>query len=143
MQSKLSLSYLIFIIIPLFSASNGQLAKDNDNKATTDVAPLIHGANEKYTIDKKGSLIKWKCLMALTSGGHNGYVYLSKGEFQVEKGQLVGGTFEVDMNTITDPIHGSDNNLINHLKDPDFFDVAKFPISTFIITSIAPADSGK
>ena len=30
-----------------------------------------------------------------------------------------------------------------HLKGPDFFDVAKFPISTFVITKVAPADSGR
>ena len=50
---------------------------------------------------------------------------------------LMGGTVEVDMNTIEGDDHESDNNLINHLKDPDFFDVKKFPISTIAITKVA------
>ena len=76
-------------------------------------------------------------------GGHYGYVSLSKGHLMIEKGQLVGGAVEVDMNTIADELHASNNNLINHLKDPDFFDVKKFPISTFVITKVAPAAGGK
>jgi polyisoprenoid-binding protein YceI len=55
----------------------------------------------------------------------------------IEKGQLVGGTVEVDMNTIEDKNHGSDNGMVNHLKNPDFFDVKKFPFSTIAITGVA------
>ena len=69
-------------------------------------------------------------------GRNTGYVYISKGELMIEKGQLVGGTVEVDMNTIEDKDHRSDNNLVNHLKDPDFFDVKKFPFSTIAITRV-------
>jgi polyisoprenoid-binding protein YceI len=68
--------------------------------------------------------------------GHTGYVSISKGELMIEDGQLIGGTVEVGMNTITDERHGSDNNLVNHLKAVDFFDVKKFPISTFSITKV-------
>jgi polyisoprenoid-binding protein YceI len=50
----------------------------------------------------------------------------------IEKGQLVGGTVEVDMNTIENKNH----DLIKHLKDPDFFDVNKFPFSTIVITKV-------
>jgi polyisoprenoid-binding protein YceI len=49
----------------------------------------------------------------------------------------MGGTVEVDMNTIEDKDLGADNKLVNHLKDPDFFDVRKFPFSTIIITKVA------
>jgi polyisoprenoid-binding protein YceI len=96
---------------------------------------------EKYVIDKKESVVTWKGSMVLASKGqHTGNVFLSKGELIIEKGQLVAGTVEIDMNTITDPVYGSDNNLINHLKSPDFFDVKKFPTSTFSITKVALAN---
>ncbi len=55
----------------------------------------------------------------------------------IENGQLVGGTVEVDMSTIEGDDHRSDNNLIKHLKDADFFDVKKFPFSTIAITRVA------
>ena len=59
----------------------------------------------------------------------------------IKNGQLAGGTAEVDMSTIEGNDHRSDNNLINHLKDPDFFDVKKFPFSTITITKVASINS--
>jgi polyisoprenoid-binding protein YceI len=55
----------------------------------------------------------------------------------IENGQLMGGTVEIEMNKIEGPGHLRDNNLINHLKGPDFFDVKKFPFSTIVITKVA------
>jgi polyisoprenoid-binding protein YceI len=96
--------------------------------------------SEKYVIDTYGSIVTWKCSRVFADrGGHDGYVSLSKGELMIEKGQLVGGAIEVDMNTIADEFHRSDNKLISHLKSPDFFDVEKFPISTFVLTKVVPA----
>ncbi len=55
----------------------------------------------------------------------------------IENGQLIGGTVEIDMNKTEGPGHERDNNLINHLKGPDFFDVKKFPFSTIAISRVA------
>jgi polyisoprenoid-binding protein YceI len=99
--------------------------------------------NEKYVIDKIESVVTWKGSMSFAGKGeHSGYVNISKGELMIEKGQLAGGTVEVDMNTITDEFHRSQNNLVNHLKSPDFFDVEKFPLAAFLIFRIEPANSG-
>ena len=96
----------------------------------------LHVGNEKYfIIDTKETVVAWT--VSSVHGGHTGYVYISKGELMIEKGQLAGGTVEVDMNTIEDKNHRSDNNLIKHLKDADFFDVKKFPFSTIAITGVA------
>src|ERR1041385_2418505 len=97
--------------------------------------------DEKYVIDRKESVVKWRGSMVLaTKGGHAGYVYISKGELMIEENQLVGGTVEVDMSTLADESHGYDNNLVDHLKSPDFFDVKKFPIATFAITKVTSAN---
>jgi polyisoprenoid-binding protein YceI len=139
MNCKISLAYLILVIAPLFSACRGPQVKENENDASASFVSLRPVENEKkYFIDKKESVITWKG--SSLQGSHTGYVSLSKGELVIEKGQLVGGAVEVDMNTIADELHNSNNNLINHLKDPDFFDVKKFPISTFGIIKIAPSD---
>ena len=97
--------------------------------------------NEKYVVDRKESVVTWKGSFALASKGqHAGYVYISEGELMIEKSKLVGGKVEVDMSTLADDHHGYDNNLVEHLKSPDFFDVKKFPSATFGISKIAPAD---
>jgi polyisoprenoid-binding protein YceI len=107
------------------------------------LAALNPIGTEKYVIDKKESVVVWKGSMVFADkGSHYGYVSLSKGELMLEKGQLVGGTVEVDMTTIADELHNSDNNLIEHLQGPDFFDAKKFPSSTFVITRVTPAESG-
>jgi polyisoprenoid-binding protein YceI len=140
-MNNVSLAYLILIIAPLFSAYRGPAAKENADNAPAIFVTSIPLESGEYVIDTKESVLKWKCSMVYADkGGHHGYVYISKGGLMIEKNQLVGGSVEVDMNTIEDERHNSDNNLINHLKDPDFFDVKKFPISTFSITKVASVD---
>lgn len=136
MNNKLSTTYLILIIAPLFFGCRGPVKKENKNNASANSLSL-HDGNEKYVvIDTKESVVTWKGSMLIASNSHTGYVYISKGELMIENGQLMGGTVEVDMNTIADKNHGSDNKLVAHLKDPDFFDVKKFPVSTIVITRV-------
>ncbi len=135
MNNKPSITYLILIIAPLLSGCGGSVKEDNKNKASA--SPLsLHAGDEKYfTIDTSESVVTWKG--SSVEGAHTGYVYISTGELMIENGQLTGGTVEVDMRTIEDDGHRSDNNLIKHLKDPDFFDVDKFPVSAIAITRVA------
>lgn len=138
--------YLILIVVPLFPivigiTYRGPVETENEDNASTSFVSSVIVANEKYLVDKEESVVTWKCSMVFAEkGGHNGYVSISKGELIIEKGQLVGGKVDVDMNTIADELHNSNNNLINHLKEADFFDAKKFPISTFAITNVALAD---
>lgn len=133
MNSKVSLAYFILIIAPLFFGCHGSEVKENKNRNTASASSLsLHVGNEKYfMIDTKESVVTWKGSY-LSTGENTGYVNISKGELMIEKGQLVGGTVDVDMNTI----ENKDHNLIKHLKDPDFFDVKKFPFSTIVITKV-------
>jgi len=129
-----SISYFIIIIAPLFFSCSGPVKEKNNINAPGSSLSLHHG-NEKYVaIDTKESVVTWKGSMLVGTNSHTGYVYLSKGELLIENDELMGGAVEVDMKTIEDDAHGSDNNLIKHLKDPDFFDVQKFPFSTIAIT---------
>jgi polyisoprenoid-binding protein YceI len=141
MNTKRLLTYLILILVPLFFALCGAVGAVGHENETNTTAELISSSSvtkEKYDIDIKQSLVTWKGSMAFPSQrGHTGYVSMSKGELMIDKDQLVGGSVIIDMTTITDPVHGSDNSLINHLKDPDFFDVKKFPVSSFAITRVA------
>ena len=134
MNNNLSIRYFILIIVPLFFGCGGPVTGENKNNARANSISL-HVGNEKYfIIDTKESVVAWKG--SSVHGKHEGYVYISKGELMIANGQLMGGTVEIDMSTIEGPDHRSDNNLISHLKDPDFFDVKKFPFSTIEITKV-------
>ena len=135
MNNNLYITYLILIISPLFFGCGGPVTGQNKNNASASSISL-HVGDEKYVvIDTKESVVTWKGSNSF--GPHKGYVYISKGELMIENGQLMGGVVEVEMSTIEDESHRSDNNLIKHLKDSDFFDVKKFPFSTIAISSVA------
>lgn len=138
MNNKRSISYFILIVTVLIFGCLGSV-KERYHALPSSLS--LHIGNEKYAIiDPKESVITWKGASLAGTNSHTGYIYISKGELRIEKGQLTGGTIEIDMNTIEDQKHERDNKLVNHLKDPDFFDVEKFPFSTIVITSIASID---
>lgn len=92
-------------------------------------------------ISLSDSKIFWKGTKMCGAGKHEGEISLKSGYFISHNGQLKGGEFSVDMQTLevtdipeTDPIPR--NNLKNHLKGPDFFEVEKFPYASFQITEI-------
>ncbi len=134
MNNKLSITYLILIIAPFFFGCGGPVAGEDKNNASAISVSL----GQKYMIDKKESVITWKGSMVFYfEEEHVGYVYMSKGELMIEKDSLVGGTAEIDMNTIEYKDKESKNTPVKHLKSPDYFDVEKFPISTFSISKVA------
>lgn len=139
MNNKRSITYLVLISTTFFFSCRGPVKEQNIDHALASTVSLGNAATEKYTVDTKQTVLEWKASSPM--GGHSGFVYISKGELTVENGQLTGGTVVVDMNTIEDEKHGRDNNLVNHLKDPDFFDVKKFPISTIVITKVEPINA--
>jgi polyisoprenoid-binding protein YceI len=136
MNHKLSNSYLILFIALLVFGCGRPVNEENKNDVSA--GPLsLHVGNEKYiVIDTKQSIVTWRGYNLNGLNSQTGYVHLSKGELMIENGKLVGGTVEVDMNTIEDKKHGRDNKLVNHLKDTDFFEVARFPFSTIAITRV-------
>lgn len=137
MNNTLSTAYLILMSASFFLGCGGSAKEENKNKASASSESPGHVAGEKYSIDTKESVITWEGSMLLDiEEEHKGYVYLSKGELMIEKGQLVGGTAEIDMNTIEYGDKENKNTPIKHLKSPDYFDVEKFPISTIAITKV-------
>ena len=134
MNKKLSITHFILMIAPFFFGCSGTVKEKNINSSSA-TSISLHGANGKnFIIDTRESVVTWKG--SSVEGAHTGYVYISKGELMIENGHLMGGTVEVNMNKIEDNNHDNDNNLINHLKSPDFFDVKKFPVSTIAITRV-------
>lgn len=129
------------LVLALLVSSCGASPEKNPGYQGTQSELSLHDGNSKYVrVDKNQTVLTWKG--SSIEGAHNGYVSISKGELMVEEGQLKGGAVQVDMKTILDDKRRNDNNLIRHLKDADFFDVAKFPFSTFVIDRVDPAPDG-
>ncbi len=99
--------------------------------------------NTKKIIDPSKSLIKWEGKKVVY--GHNGTVSIKEGSLLISKGKINGGSFVIDMTSLkcTDIEDQAKNaNLIGHLKDADFFDVAKYPTSKLVIKKIGELKDG-
>ncbi|MBC7654322.1 MAG: YceI family protein [Oligoflexus sp.] len=96
-----------------------------------------------YTVDVSKSKIEW--IGKKITGQHKGEIKLVDGTLSANGNKLVGGSFNIDMSTITctdlDATNGG--KLLGHLKSPDFFSVEKNPISNFQITNVSEIEGNK
>ncbi|OUS00119.1 hypothetical protein A9Q86_11810 [Flavobacteriales bacterium 33_180_T64] len=100
-------------------------------------------AQEKLEIDISLSKLKWSGDYTFYFGGHDGFIDFKEGYFIKTNNLITGGEFIIDMNSITNTdIKTAEANqgLVNHLKDPDFFNVIKFSEAKLSITGITYHD---
>ncbi len=86
----------------------------------------------------KESTISWKGYKV--TGSHEGLINLESGELVYnESGELTGGNFVLNMNSITcTDLEGEyKGKLEGHLKSEDFFAVESFPKATLDITKVS------
>lgn len=142
MNSKIIL-FFSFIVLSLFSckqtkkqdqdSTNTEINSDNKN-----VNSVMANVNKHFTVNTELSTIHWKC-DKLIGKGHEGYVLLSDGIIHAKDDALKAGEMQIDMKSITctditDKAKNAD--LVSHLKDADFFDVASFPTAKLTIERI-------
>ncbi len=96
-------------------------------------------AQETLNIDTSKSDIKWFGEYTFYFGGHNGTIDFKEGYFIKTNDVITGGEFVIDMNSIKcldiENEEGKEG-LVNHLKDPDFFDVANYEQAKLVITKV-------
>jgi polyisoprenoid-binding protein YceI len=99
------------------------------------------GLMKSYKIDVAASNIVWTG--EKVTGKHTGNIKIKEGSVQFDNGKLMGGTFDIDMSSIscTDLEGGSAAKLVGHLKSADFFGVDKYPTAHFVINRAIPQDS--
>ncbi len=90
----------------------------------------------KVPADLTSSYVKWTGYKV--TGKHFGKVMLKSGSLEFEGDNLIGGSFEMDMTSITvEDLSGEGaKKLGGHLKSDDFFGVATYPTSKFVITKV-------
>ncbi|HXJ58127.1 MAG TPA: YceI family protein [Candidatus Dormibacteraeota bacterium] len=107
--------------VPQSSASAPQSASSSSD-----------GAGKPYVI-RPGSTLQFTG--SKVTGSHNGGFTNFSGTLPVSGGKIVGNpTIQIDMASTWADV----DRLTGHLKSPDFFDVAKFPQSSFAVTSVEP-----
>jgi polyisoprenoid-binding protein YceI len=87
-------------------------------------------------IDVKASTIKW--VGKKVTGEHSGTVNFKDGAVVLKGKKLVGGSFTVDMTSLTSTdLTGEYQGKLNgHLKADDFFGTDKFPTAKLVIKTI-------
>ncbi|MFL1013312.1 YceI family protein [Flavisericum labens] len=115
--------------------------KDKAKEAKTGEAEAPASAevvSETYKADLDESTVEWKGFKP--TGEHFGTIAIERGSFDVTNGNIVGGSFIIDMKSIVVKDMPADDKmnikLTGHLKSPDFFDVDTHPSAGFTITGI-------
>lgn len=91
---------------------------------------------DKKEIKVEDSKVAWKGYKV--TGEHEGLITLKSGHLNFKEEKLVGGSFVINMSTITvTDLEGEyKGKLEGHLKSDDFFGVEKFPTSTLNFTKV-------
>ncbi|MDF1695214.1 MAG: YceI family protein [Saprospiraceae bacterium] len=140
MKNLIKITFLMVTVSMFVACKNapkGEEAKVSDTAGTVSKA---EGKN--YTVDTNVSKVMWEGFKPTSS--HNGTVGLSSGTVIVNGEAVVGGSFTLDMNTITvlDLEGGKKDYLESHLKGlgddnaDDFFNVKKYPTAKYEITKV-------
>ena len=122
-MKKIILSAIIFASV--ISCTNNEKVAQPSKEVKQEVATT----NSSDAIDIERSLLYWKGTKAI-GGGHQGTLKFHEGKLKFENGEFKGGSFTIDMNSITcSDIKDEESNadLVGHLKSDDFFAVSGFP----------------
>lgn len=132
---KKTLNFLAIAAFGIIAVSCGPRG-DKAEASDSEQSPLLE-ESVSLNVNLSNSIINW--VGAKPTGEHNGTIKIKEGTILMDKGEVAGGSFVIDMNSIvnldlTDA--GMNAKLVGHLKSPDFFDVNKYPIGTFEITNV-------
>lgn len=140
MKTIKSLIYLSAAGLLLFTACEKK-QPEGETKDTTAATQdtTATGVSENFNIDTTASIVKWVGKKTVGSDKHLGTVKIQSGALAVAGGKVTGGSIVIDMNSIqsTDVTDaGKKAKLEGHLKADDFFNAAKYPTATFVITKV-------
>lgn len=132
---RTSLASLLLLVT--FVACNADPAKD---KAKASVAEAVSAASTAptgatlYRFSQDGSKLEF--VGAKITRKHDGAFHTFSGEIRALDGKPETGTVTADIDVAS--LGVDEEKLAQHLKTPDFFDVAKFPKATFVSTQVRP-----
>lgn len=144
-MKKSILSIALIALVSFTSCKNESKTETTEETVTeTAIEPTYSGT---YVLENANSSIAW--VGSKPAGKHTGTISIKDGSFDVLDSKITGGTFTLDMNSITvTDLEGEDKEHLEiHLKgtgdkkDEDhFFNTGKFPTGTFKIKSATTVD---
>ncbi|MHA7844202.1 MAG: YceI family protein [Winogradskyella sp.] len=96
-----------------------------------------------FEINVEKSIVNWKGSMLFSFGEHYGTVNFKEGTLEFKNNEITSGTFVVDMNTIVNTDGEYSEDLVNHLKNEDFFEVEKFPEAKLEFVNFEKVDDNR
>ncbi len=127
----------LFSATLLFSCQQKPGGTDAEVSEAQEVEEVSASATD-FSVNTSESQLMWFGFKP--TGRHNGTIGIQDGTISVLNGDVVGGSFTMDMNNINvEDLEGEyKEKLTNHLKSGDFFSVEEHPTATFEITEVKP-----
>ena len=123
----------------LIVSCNAPEPADKGAEKTTSDAPVMMTSlsDGVYQLNKVKPKVVWSAYK-LTGEGHNGTLHVESGKYKIIGGQLKEGIVIFDMSRIavTDLTGDDKENLENHLRSGDFFNVEEHPKAILKVSSI-------
>lgn len=133
------MKYILSIMLIIFAAACEQAPKA-DKATITEAHPVKESAGSPYLVDTVNSELQW--IGTKPTGKHVGRFKLQEGKLFIKDTMVTGGNIIIKMSSLenidlskTDTV--LKRKLESELKGPLFFDVTKFPVATFEITSVS------
>jgi polyisoprenoid-binding protein YceI len=147
MKTMIKRNFILFLIAGFGLAActggtnNQESSDEQSEEMTTETTADETAEAVMMTVNTENSQVAWEgTMMGMYS--HEGIVKVKEGQLEVAGDEVVGGSFVVDLTTITptdenyNPEEGkSKDKLVQHLSSDDFFKVEEFPTASFTVTS--------
>lgn len=146
MASKLLAPLLILLGLSSCLGKHDSTAQKAEISEANPTKTIVNSDTLQVLLSK--STIHWKGTKMRGTRKHEGDIQLQAAYLLTKEGQLDGGAFIVDMQTINvsdipdhEPV--ARQNLVDHLKSDDFFDVSHHPTARFEMTEVGKLNNDR
>lgn len=143
MSKKIIFLSLLLSFASLWGCTSKEEATAKAGKALPIQADDYRGSAD-YRVDMGASIIEWSGQEVVSGKTHRGTLKLNQGKFYIKKGRLTGGSFEIDMESLTVKDLKTGNGkekLEKHLRSDDFFSIDRHPKASFAIAEVYQVDT--